>query len=113
MQQIITQYPGRQVTVFLEVKDGYGQPADAPILPMVYRIILPSFNTAIGYPQNMTRLDVGLYSFQFILPVGAVAMGSYLVDVSYTNPITNLTNYQTYQVVVVSPFGNYGTGSVG
>jgi hypothetical protein len=106
MTEILSYFPGRQVTVFLET-----QHVDSPTIPTVNRIILPNFTSAPGYPQNMTRLDTGLYFFQFVLPTGGISVGSYFIDIIYTNPITNLINYQTYQVVVTSPFGNYA-GSV-
>jgi hypothetical protein len=59
----------------------------------------------------MIQLDIGLYYYQFALPTGAVSIGSYLVDVSYTNPSTSYTNYVLYQIAVNAPFGNYGTST--
>src|ERR1700729_1504039 len=47
--------------------DGYG--ADGYYdLPLVNRIIFPSLIDATGYPQQMVRIDTGLYYFQFTLP---------------------------------------------
>lgn len=108
MTEILSYFPGMQVTIFLEVVDGYGGRADSPSDPMVDRVILPALTLANGYPQIMTRLDVGLYVFHFVLPTGAASVGSYLVDVSFTNPDIFQTNYRTYQVIVTAPFGNYG-----
>ena len=108
MTEVLQYFPGMQASVFLEVLDGYGGRADSSTTPMVDRVILPGYTLANGYPQSMNRLDVGLYTFQFILPSGAVSIGSYLVDVSYTNPDDFLTNYQIYQIIVTAPFGNFG-----
>ncbi len=108
MPTVLNYTPGQQVTIFEEVKDGYGQRTDDGYVPVVTRIFPPSFNPLTGYPQLMTRLDTGLYYFQFTLPTGAVAVGSYLVDITYLNPVTQLLNTNTYQIVVTAPFGNFG-----
>ena len=114
MPTVLNYTPGQQVTVFQEVKDGYGNRTDDGYTPVVTRVILPpSFTLALGYPQNMTRLDTGLYYFQFTLPTGAAAVGSYLVDIAYLNPTLGIINTNTYQIVVTAPFGNYGLTAVG
>lgn len=111
MTEILSYFPGQQVTIFLETLDVNGQRTDdgynGSAVPVVLRVILPGYTLASGYPQPMTQLDVGLYTFQFNLPTGAVAVGSYLVDVAYMNTL-GFVNYQTYQIIVTAPFGNYG-----
>lgn len=113
MTEILSYFPGQQVTIFLETLDGYGQRVDGATVPMVTRVILPGYTLAVGYPQNMNRLDVGLFTFQFTLPTGAVSIGSYLIDVAYISPINGFVNTQMYQVVVTAPFGQYSIGTVG
>ncbi|MGI0058145.1 MAG: hypothetical protein ACREBJ_00115 [Nitrosotalea sp.] len=110
MPTVLNYTPGQQVTVFQEVKDGYGQRTDDGYVPSVDRIFYPPnfFEQAPGYPQLMTRLDTGLYYFQFTLPTGAAAVGSYLVDIIYLSQVTGLLDFNTYQIVVTAPFGNYG-----
>ncbi|HEY5268636.1 MAG TPA: hypothetical protein VII94_05965 [Candidatus Saccharimonadales bacterium] len=105
--------PGQVATVFLETLDEYGQRADGYTIPVVTKIVYPDFSLAAGYPTNMTQLDVGLYYYQFVLPIGAISVGSYLVDISYTNPSTFYTNTELYQIIVTAPYGNYGITSVG
>ena len=67
-----------------------------------------------GYPQNMTRLGLGLYTFQLAIPSGASAVGSYLVDIIYRSPFTaggdsgDDINYAAYQIIVSAPYGLYG-----
>lgn len=109
MTQILSYFPGQKATVFLEVKDGYGTRVDAPTLPVVTRVIFPGLTVATGYPQSMIQLDTGLYYHQFILPTGAVSVGTYLVDVSYVNPNNSAINSETYQIIVTAPFGNFST----
>jgi len=111
MTQTLSYFPGQLVTIFLEVKTIDGYRADSLTVPMVTRIIFPGFTLASGYPSAMTNLDTGLYYAQFTIPTGATAVGSYLVDVAYTNPTTSIINYEIYQVVVTAPFGNFGTTS--
>jgi hypothetical protein len=119
MGQVLSYFPGQQTTIWLQTLDGYtGLRADPVSLPMVNRIILPGFTLALNYPQTMTRLDRGLYYAQFVIPTGAIALGSYLIDVSY--PTINAldgyvggTSYALYEVVVTAPYGNFGTVTVG
>ncbi len=108
MPTVLNYTPGQQVTIFQEVKDGYGVRTDDGYVPVVTRVVFPGFTLATGYPQSMTRLDTGLYYFQFTLPLGAASVGSYLVDITYLNPINGFLNTNTYQVVVTAPFGNFG-----
>lgn len=99
--------PGQVATVFLETLDEYGQRADGYAIPLVTRIVYPDLSLAAGYPTDMIQLDVGLYYYQFVLPTGALAVGSYLVDISYDNPSTGYVNTELYQIIVTAPYGNY------
>lgn len=105
--------PGQTVTFYEEVKDGYDQRTDDGYTPVVTRIIVPGFTLAAGYPQNMTRIDVGLYYFQFQLPSGAAAVGTYFIDIIYMNPDTGLLVNGSKCVLVNAPFGNFGSGPGG
>jgi hypothetical protein len=101
--------PGQTATVFLETLDGYGQRADGYPAPVITRLVFPDLTLAAGYPVNMVQLDVGLYYYQFVLPSGAFSIGSYLVDISYTNPATGYTsNTELYQIMVSAAYGNFG-----
>lgn len=112
MVQTLSFFPGQQVTIFLETKDGYGVRMDAPSLPIVSKVIFPALTLAADYPQDMVQLETGLYYFQFTLPTGAASIGNYLVDVSYINPETAATNSELYHIIVSAPFGNF-SASVG
>lgn len=105
MTQILNAAPGQQCTIVLEVLDGY-QRADSLIMPYVSRIVFPSLNMAAGYPQLMNRISTGLYLFNFGIPQGATAVGSYIVDVAWTAP-SGQPAQTFYQVVVSAPYGNY------
>ena len=104
MSTVLNYGPGSQVTVLLQIidelpatvdgyyhVDGYSSPlvsgvrVDGYSLPVVSRIIFPDLSLAAGYPANMIRIDTGLYYHKFTLPIGAVAVGTYIVDLSYTN----------------------------
>lgn len=112
MSGILNYTPGQTVTFFEEVLDGYNRRTDDGYTPVVTRIIVPpSFTLASGYPQAMSRLDVGLYYFQFTLPSGAVGVGTYFVDIVYMNPNTGLLVSDSRQVVVSAPFGNFGVST--
>lgn len=99
--------PGEKVTIFLDTFNTNGVRADGYDLPVVTRIIFPDLSLASGFPTNMTKLDTGLYYFRFTLPLNATAVGSYLVDVTYTN-VAGDKQFQTlYHIIVSAPFGNF------
>lgn len=106
--QVLSYFPGQIATIFLEVTDGYNNVReDSSTTPVVVRIFKPDLTYMDGYIQPMDRLDTGLYRFQFTIPTGASAVGSYLVDVAYTDP-DGFNSSATFQVVVTAPFGNFG-----
>lgn len=105
--QILNYTPGQKVTVFLETFNSQGLREDGYDLPVVTRIIFPDLSLSTSFPQFMVKLDNGLYYFQFTLPVNAEAVGSYLVDVTYWDPITGLQRQTAYQVAVNAPYGNF------
>jgi hypothetical protein len=105
--------PGQRATIFLETLDGYGYGtrADTVFTPTIDRVIFPNLSLADDFPQDMVKLDTGLYYYQITLPTGADAVGSYLIDASYLRNVDGYTdgyyNIQAYQILVTSPFGNY------
>ena len=113
MNQIYYYGPGTQVTLFFETLDGYGLRSDGyNVLPSITRILFPNLTAAMGYPQDMTRVDVGLFKYNFTLPTGSASIGSYLVDVLYQDPDT-FANKQTFmQIVVTAPMGGYSISTV-
>lgn len=98
--------PGQKASIFLETLNLAGVRADG-YLPAVTRVIFPDLSLAENFPQDMIKLDVGLYFFQFTLPINGASIGSYLVDILYNQPGT--TNYYNHmiQIVISAPFGNY------
>lgn len=106
-------FPGQKATVFLETLNSSGVRADGYTLPDGYpfitRVIFPDLSLAAGFPQNMIKLDVGLYFFQFTLPTTASAVGSYLVDGYYKDPSSSTYFNKIFQIIVTAPFGNFGT----
>ena len=115
MIPVLSYFPGQTATIFLEVTDGYSNVrVDSIDLPSITQVIYPDLSAAENYPQDMTRIGLGLYTFQLTIPSGAVAVGSYLVDVIYRSPFTaggnsgDDINYAAYQIIVNAPFGSYG-----
>lgn len=107
--QTLSYFPGQEVSIFLEIKDGYNTRVDPTTAPIVTKVIFPGLTLGSAYPQLMTKIETGLYYHKFTLPVGAISIGNYLVDVSYTNPFTNLISNQAYQIIVTAPYGNFST----
>lgn len=109
MTQVLHYSPGQVVTIILETFNLDGYRLDSSSLPLVSRVILPAFTLAANYPQSMIKLDTGLYYYQFTLLTGATSIGSYIVDVIYSDPVTAVIKETAYQVVCNAPFGNFGT----
>jgi hypothetical protein len=114
MSTVLTYSPGQTATIFWQVTnidgyrvDGYGGP------PTIARVIIPNLTQATGYPIVMTRLDVGLFIYSFPLPIGAISVGSYLVDIQWFNPDTLQLQEDFVQIVVNSPYGTYSVIPVG
>src|SRR5437660_1658639 len=98
--RVLYYLPGQKVTIFLDLVDGYGVRTDSITVPTIERIIFPDLSLAAGLPQNMIKLDTGLYYYQFILPTNAAALGTYEVCAHYTNIVNGFINIQSYQVIV-------------
>lgn len=120
MTTVLNYFPGQQATIVFQVLDGYGERSDGydgynsgpGFPPQITRIILPDLTLAGGYPQNMTRLDVGLFIAQFTLPPLASAVGTYIVDILYYDPdLPNQPENDLVQVVCNAPFGNYSAST--
>jgi hypothetical protein len=122
MSTVLAQFPGQTVTIIQQIlnTDGYRQ--DGYIVPgfsgpdgepVIARIILPGLTLATGYPATMIQLDIGLYTFSFCLPQGAISVGLYAVDIYWYNPSTYILQQEIVQINVTAPFGVYSIGTVG
>ena len=111
---ILQHQPGQTCTILLEIlgSDGYRADGYNSILPTIERIIFPALSLASGFPTNMTRIDTGLFIYNFTLPVLATSVGTYIVDVKWRDSITSLYKELAYQIIVTAPYGMY-TASVG
>lgn len=117
MTTVLYYHPGQEATVFLETLDSSGVRADGydgygldGYAAAISRIISPDLSLASGFPAEMTKLDTGLYFFQFTLPRTSAAVGSYLIDVTYVKPNTDELLKKAYHLIVNAPYGNYSAG---
>lgn len=67
---------------------------------------MPNVTVAAGFPKVMTKISTGLYQSKFQLPTGGSAVGSYVVQVDYTDPVGNSKN-EIVEVVCTAPFANF------
>lgn len=107
MSTVLNAFPGQKVTIVFETLNSLGVRADGYEAPQITRIIFPNLSLATGYPAFMTELDIGLYSASFTLPGNAAGVGTYIVDILYVDPDTNLGKQTFFQVVVTAPMGQY------
>lgn len=99
--------PGQPINIILVIRDSNGARLNLIALPQVSKILLPNLSTATNFPANMTNIDVGIYSYKFAVAAGATAVGTYLVYVTYIDPVSSISKEDIYQVIVTAPFGNY------
>lgn len=100
---VLNYTPGQIVEILHQITDGYVR-VDGYSTPVISRVILPDFTTSPLYPLNMVRISTGLYYHKFTLPTGSAALGTYIVDLSWTDPANN-THQDIIQVVVSASYG--------
>lgn len=115
--QTLLFFPGQKATIFLETKDSDGYRVNSATNPLITRIfaftstdgynLYDGYLKSDGYEQPLTKVDTGLYFAQVTLPKMAASLGSYLIDVEYTDPVTTFLTTKTYQIIVNAPFGNF------
>jgi hypothetical protein len=114
MATILNYSPGMKVTLYLETVDASGILMDADYLthtidgyhsPTIHRLIKTDFDGY--YPQPMTRLDTGIYYYQFTLPTGSVSIGSFFADIDFLDPATDTMRHTAFQILVSAPMGLY------
>lgn len=99
--------PGQTVSFYTEVTDGY-KLTDSPTIPVVTRILGPDFNNFQSTSENMVHVSTGLYYFTFTLP-RTYTLGTYFVDIAYTDPNTNFLVNDSRQIIVSALKGHFRT----
>lgn len=97
---------GQRVTLVAQTVDGYSGARVDGYMPNVQQILFPSLDAAAGFPQNMTRVDVGLYAFTFQIPNGIDSLGTFITSIYFVEPGTLKQVWQTHVINVARPFGN-------
>jgi len=104
MSKIVYVSPNQTIDLVFEVLNSSQEREDAPVLPIVRRVYNPDMTLMAGFPQAMDNIDIGLYLFTFELPMGALAIGTYIIDVIWTNPQNK--QEQTYYQLICRPKPN-------
>lgn len=97
--------PGQNVTLVIQVVDGYGDRVDGYV-PQVTQVLFPSLSAASGYPQNMSSIGTGLYGHVLAIPTGTSSLGTFIASVKWTDPSGNGVIWEIFQIQVALPFGN-------
>jgi hypothetical protein len=93
---------GQLIRLAVQTLDGYGDRADGYV-PVVTSVLYPDNSIALGFPQNMVRLDTGLYAHALLLPTGADALGTYIASVYWME--NSLPKWEVFAINVARPFG--------
>jgi len=97
--------PGQTVTIVVQTLDGYGERVDDNI-PVVTDIFFPDRTPADNFPQNMVKIDTGLYTFNVNIPSGSDYLGTFIANVKFNDPDTGNVVWQVFTINVARPFGN-------
>jgi hypothetical protein len=93
---------GQLVRLVVQTKDGYSTLVDGYV-PVIQSVMFPDLSLAAGYPQSMTRLDLGLYAHGLQLPTGADALGTYIAQVYWEE--NGESRNEVFAINVARPFG--------
>jgi hypothetical protein len=104
---VLSYSPGQKVSLLIEVLAPDGYHIDTSAVPTIDKIFMPNLTLAAGFPVNTTKLDTGLYFYNFQLPTGISSVGSYVAVATWINPSTLKTNQTTFQINVSAPYGLY------
>ena len=97
--EIVYSSPAKTINLIFQVTNSQGVRIDSPTTPVITRVFNPQLTLLPNYPQLMNILDTGLYSFSIVMPIGTANLGSFIVDVSWTDPDTILVNSTFYQII--------------
>lgn len=106
MSEVLQYAPGSQVTVLLQTLNAAGVREDGYSVPVVHSVILPDLSVSLLYPLNMIKISTGLYYHKFTLPSGAAAIGTYIVDLSWTTA-GNAPKQDFVQIICMSSGGQF------
>jgi len=98
--------PGQTVRLAVQVLDGYTSDRSDGYVPTVQSVYFPDQSRATGYPQNMSRIETGLYAHDIVLPTGSSALGTFTVSVFYQRPSSGQKVWELFTINVSRPFGN-------
>jgi len=104
--------PGQTVGLSVQVLSNgiYGHAIDGYV-PSLNYVLNPDGSSAAGFPVQMTRVAVGTYRSNVVIPSGSSALGTYLASVSWQtlSPVPEqgaLTYNELFLINVALPFGN-------
>ena len=107
MNQVIPIFanPGQSVSLVVQTEglDGYRMDGYTPVITSVY---FPDRSQAQGFPQDMVRLETGLYVYELVVPTGIMSLGTFIASVFYIQPGTSRPVWQVFSINVARPFGN-------
>lgn len=101
MDEIFVAYasPAQTITLIFEVLNSDGYRVNSPTIPSIAKVFDPSLAIMSEYPKDMDQIDEGLYSFSFTMPIGSESLGTFIIDLIWTNPDTDLINQTFYQII--------------
>lgn len=101
---IVYATPNQPTTFAFEVTDGYGTRTNSSTIPSIVQVYNPNMDKLSNFPQSMSHLDTGLYEFTLITN----SVGTFIVDIVWTNPDNMIVNQTFYQVISRMPASRSG-----
>lgn len=97
--------PGQPISMIVEVLNAAGYRTDGYSPPKIDYVMYPDGSSAGGFPQDMVKIDLGLFKYTLIMPMGI--LGTYVAGASWTHPSFGNIENVSFAINVHEPFGNY------
>lgn len=107
MSVFIYANPGQIVSLVLQTLDTEGQRADPPSAPQIDSLYTPDLAPITGYPQDMTKLSTGLWTYKLTITSNASSLGTHIASATWNHPTSNRPQYEIFQIHVVKQFGTF------
>ena len=104
--QTVSTAPGQTVVFVAETLHADGYRAAPPDPPRVMYIYDDNDGYLSDYPQVMTIVSLGLYTYSFVVPSGYAGLGFYTAEITWAQPESFDDQYLFIVVHAVSPIIN-------
>ena len=104
--QTVATEPGQTVVFVAETLHTDGYRAEPPDPPRVMYIYDDNDGYLSGYPEVMTLVSLGLYTYSYDVPAGYTGQGFYTAEITWLQPESFADQYLFIVVHAIAPIRN-------